>query len=179
MHILPKLSKRPNIWLALQYGTLIGALLVPVMVGLRPHTHSVDRVVPVGHASVTISLAKPIPTARPAKAALPAHRPAPVPSTQLPALHSGSIFSGTATWYSGATGAYGPLVGMYAAMRDCPQGGCRVRVSHAGHSVDVTVLDYGPAAWTGHLIDLCPAAFSRLAPMSAGVIDVTVSRLQG
>jgi hypothetical protein len=34
------------------------------------------------------------------------------------------------------------------------------------------VEDRGPAAWTGHIIDLAPGVFSQLAPLSAGVLQV-------
>jgi uncharacterized protein YabE (DUF348 family) len=37
------------------------------------------------------------------------------------------------------------------------------------------VADRGPAAWTGHIIDLAPDVFRRLAPLSQGVVQVNLS----
>jgi rare lipoprotein A len=39
--------------------------------------------------------------------------------------------------------------------------------------VVATCTDRGPAAWTGKTFDLSQAAFARVAPLSAGVTDVT------
>ena len=52
--------------------------------------------------------------------------------------------------------------------------GTRLRVSGNGHSVVVRINDRGPFV-PGRCIDLTPAAFKRLAPLSAGVIHVQVS----
>lgn len=78
----------------------------------------------------------------------------------------------TATYFSGEQGYWGPLRGMFAAHLTWP-GGTKVRVSANGRSVVVTILDKGPAAWTGHCLDLAPAAFSQLAPLSQGVVSVS------
>ncbi len=46
----------------------------------------------------------------------------------------------------------------------------RVTNNSNGKSVVVKVVDWGPAPWTGHLIDLSSDAFSKLAPLGAGII---------
>ena len=55
--------------------------------------------------------------------------------------------------------------------------GTRLRVTHGERSVVVTVTDRGPSkrlVKQGRIIDLSVRAFRRLAPLSAGVITVTV-----
>jgi rare lipoprotein A (peptidoglycan hydrolase) len=37
------------------------------------------------------------------------------------------------------------------------------------------VQDRGPESWTGHIIDLSPDVFRRLAPLSQGVVSVSLS----
>jgi hypothetical protein len=37
------------------------------------------------------------------------------------------------------------------------------------------VADRGPEAWTGHIIDLAPDVFRRLAPLSQGVVRVNLA----
>lgn len=81
-----------------------------------------------------------------------------------------------ASWFSGRTGACGPLLGLYAASRDFKCGE-RVEVTYGSKSVVVTIADYGPQAWTNRAIDLSPAAFSQLAPLSLGVIPVSIRAL--
>lgn len=53
--------------------------------------------------------------------------------------------------------------------------GTRVRVTHAhnGKSVVVRINDRGPFV-SGRIIDLSSTAFSRLSPLAAGVIPVTI-----
>lgn len=46
----------------------------------------------------------------------------------------------------------------------------RVTNTSNGKSVVVKVVDWGPAPWTGHLIDLSRDAFAKLAPIGAGII---------
>ena len=58
--------------------------------------------------------------------------------------------------------------------------GTRLQVIHGTNSVVVTVTDRGPAkrlVRKGRVIDLSRAAFARLAPLSKGVIPVTIKRL--
>lgn len=83
---------------------------------------------------------------------------------------------GLASWYAGARGACGPLVGFYAAHRTLPCG-TRLRVTGAAGTAAVTILDRGPAAWTGKAIDLSPASFRKACgDLSRGVCRVRWSR---
>jgi rare lipoprotein A (peptidoglycan hydrolase) len=52
--------------------------------------------------------------------------------------------------------------------------GTWLRVCHLDRCIEVQVRDRGAF---GHAVDLSYAAFSQLAPPSAGVITVTVSRI--
>ena len=78
---------------------------------------------------------------------------------------------GTASWYN-----YGSTP--TCAHRTYPKG-TRLLVTNnsTGASVVVTVNDYGPQAWTGRIIDLNSVAFSSIAPLSQGLMEVTVSPL--
>lgn len=55
--------------------------------------------------------------------------------------------------------------------------GTRLRVTNqrTGRSVTVTVADRGPAY--GRVLDLSPAAFSRIASLGSGLVDVCFSRV--
>lgn len=89
--------------------------------------------------------------------------------------------NGTASWYGeayrGRTMANGqPFdpAALTAASWAFPLG-TRVRVTHAGRSVVVTITDRGPARRLhrrGRVIDLSEAAFARLTPTRAGLIQV-------
>jgi rare lipoprotein A (peptidoglycan hydrolase) len=92
---------------------------------------------------------------------------------------------GLATWYGGIDG-YGPEDTMadgsqfnpndptIAAANGCPLG-TWLRVCHLDRCIEVQVRDRGAF---GHAVDLSYAAFSQLAPPSAGVITVTVERVR-
>lgn len=76
---------------------------------------------------------------------------------------------GTASWYS-----YGSTP--TCAHRDYPKGTQLLVTNNAtGASIVVTVNDYGPQAWTGRIIDLNSVAFSAIAPLSQGLMEVTVT----
>jgi rare lipoprotein A (peptidoglycan hydrolase) len=92
----------------------------------------------------------------------------------VPASRSfGPLFAGRVTWYRGRVGACGrALTGLYAASRTLPCGS-HVRVSYGGRSVIVTILDRGPSWWDAGYLDLCPTAFSRLAPLWRGALRAT------
>jgi rare lipoprotein A (peptidoglycan hydrolase) len=89
-----------------------------------------------------------------------------------------------ATWYGGGDG-YGPEDIMangahfdpndptIAAANRWPLG-TWLRVCHLDRCIEVQVRDRGAF---GHAVDLSYAAFSQLAPPSAGVISVTISRV--
>ena len=112
----------------------------------------------------------------------PAPTPAPpaVPDTDA----SEGEVTGLATWYGGADG-YGPEDIMsdgshfdpndptIAAANGWPLG-TRLRVCYLERCIEVQVRDRGAFS---HALDLSYAAFSQLAPPSAGVITVTVSRV--
>ena len=84
---------------------------------------------------------------------------------------------GEATWFRGETGACGtPLRGLYAAHRRWPCGSL-VSVRRGDRHVFVRIKDRGPYS-EGRVIDLSPKAFRRLAPLSRGVIDVRIYRLE-
>jgi rare lipoprotein A (peptidoglycan hydrolase) len=111
---------------------------------------------------------------------------APLPAAVLqPSLEESlpAAFGGTATWYCGngspCTRGYGPA-DMVAAI-DPTLGiakGTRLRVHHAGRSVEVVVVDVCQCKGA-RIIDLTSGAFSRLAPLSRGVIEVTIESVRG
>lgn len=93
------------------------------------------------------------------------------------------LLYGTATWYGGPEWNGNPTAcggtfddsQMTAAHRTLPCGTEVTVVNQAdGSAVSVTINDRGPAAWTGHEIDLSRAAFEQLAPTSVGVLDVEI-----
>jgi rare lipoprotein A len=85
------------------------------------------------------------------------------------ASHYGGKFHGRKT----ASGERYSTSAMTAAHRTLPFG-TRVTVHSRGRSVVVRISDRGPFT-RGRVIDLSPAAFSRLAKLSAGVIPVRIS----
>ena len=108
---------------------------------------------------------------------------APGPS---PTLDEGasSILAGVATWCAPtATHCHGwappAKLGAVPGYDGTPY---LARVSRGSRSVVVRVVSFcacGDRAGKSTVIDLSPAAFVELAPLSAGVIDVTVERLDG
>lgn len=113
-----------------------------------------------------------------------AHRPAPAtvapppPVVSPTPVEAGSATThGRASWYArGARTASGERFdpdGLTAAHRTLAFG-TRLRVCHDG-CVEVEVNDRGPARWTGRDLDLSRAAFATIAPLGAGVVDVTWS----
>jgi hypothetical protein len=89
-----------------------------------------------------------------------------------------ALIGGKATWYddgSGYYGAAGPVL-REALGGDPAFRGQTVRVC-ADECVLVRLTDWcacGDRGGVPTLIDLSPDAFARLAPLSAGVIDVTI-----
>jgi len=107
--------------------------------------------------------------ASPIKIAVGKKQP-PVPDPVYMAPSAGAAV-GTASWYY-----YGSTP--TCANRDYPSGTQLLVTNNAtGASVVVTVNDYGPAAWTGRIIDLNSVAFSAIAPLSQGLTEVSVSPL--
>jgi hypothetical protein len=98
-----------------------------------------------------------------------------------PALEGGigtALVGGTATWYCSSTSpctrGYGPS-DMVAAI-DPTLGiakGDQVTVRHDGRAITVRIVDVCACAGE-RLIDLTSGAFAQLAPLSRGVIDVTI-----
>jgi uncharacterized protein YabE (DUF348 family) len=78
--------------------------------------------------------------------------------------------SGSATWYGTAPGR-GTCAHLSLKF------GTIVTLTNraTGATAQCRVADRGPEAWTGHIIDLAPDVFRRLAPLSQGVISVALS----
>jgi rare lipoprotein A (peptidoglycan hydrolase) len=94
-----------------------------------------------------------------------------------------SLQSGSATWYCSSTSActhgYGPsdMVGAIDPTLGIDKGSI-VTVTHDGTTIAVRIVDV--CACPGdRLIDLTSGAFSRLAPLSAGVIDIELEAAAG
>ncbi len=100
---------------------------------------------------------------------------------RLPALPLGTQLLGRASWYGpgfhGLTTACGGVFdrnGPTLASREL-RCGTVVRITGpSGLTVEATVTDWGPAEWTGRRFDLSEAVFNAIAPLGAGVIDVSV-----
>jgi rare lipoprotein A (peptidoglycan hydrolase) len=101
--------------------------------------------------------------------------------TNRPALAPGTVTRGVATWYGGVDGfdlgdgmadgtPFNPDDPMIAAGNRWPLG-TRLMVCHGERCIPVCVRDRGGF---GHAVDLSRAAFALLAPLSSGVIDVTI-----
>jgi len=82
----------------------------------------------------------------------------------------GSTLTGTASWY----GASGLIAAAGPALRVGDWRGSRVTVTGNGRSVTVTLSDWCQC-YGSRLIDLSDDAFARLAPLSRGLLKVTVS----
>lgn len=78
---------------------------------------------------------------------------------------------GTATWYA-YTGT------LACASRDYPKG-TYLKVTNLNNEKNVIVVvnDFGPAKWTGHIIDLDKVAFEKIASLGAGVISVKIEKI--
>lgn len=62
------------------------------------------------------------------------------------------------------------------ASRDYPRGSI-LEVKHLDKVIHCRVNDYGPEEKTGKIIDLSSYAFSQLAPLKTGIIDVEIINL--
>ena len=96
------------------------------------------------------------------------------PERDISPLESGVL----ASWYNySLKGA--PNYSTYtetAASRDYPKG-TYLQVWTDEKIIVVRVNDYGPEEWTGRDIDLSSYAFSKLAPLSKGIITVRIRPL--
>lgn len=63
------------------------------------------------------------------------------------------------------------------ASRDYPRGTRLMVATKTGKSVVCRVNDYGPEAWTGVQLDLSSHAFAQLAPLSQGLVEVTIEEV--
>jgi rare lipoprotein A (peptidoglycan hydrolase) len=106
-------------------------------------------------------------------------------AASIPAGAASSIISGIATWYGGIDGfdsadgmadgtPFNPDDPTIAASNRWPLG-TRLLVCRGANCVSVCIRDRGGFR---HALDLSRAAFSRLAPLSSGVISVTIQVLQ-
>ena len=88
----------------------------------------------------------------------------------------GAAPTAKASWYGrGARTANGEAFdpdGLTFAHLTMPFG-TRVEFCHDDRCVTARCTDRGPAAWTGRTFDLSRGAFTAIAPLSAGVVDVT------
>lgn len=125
---------------------------VPRRVMLHRHHH---------HYHHRMRLSKPVP--KPTPTLQPQISPPTVPAS------GGSSETGGATWYDP------PWSGYTAAHKTLPFG-THVTVTNldTGHSIVVVIDDRGPYG-EGRIIDLSPEAFSALAPLSQGVLNVRIS----
>lgn len=91
-----------------------------------------------------------------------------VPS-QEPGTEPAAVSGGLASWYDDGSGLYAAVPSW--RFGDTPY---RVRVTGNGRSVVVTVRDFCGCPGD-RIIDLSADAFARLAPLSRGLLPVTVS----
>lgn len=86
-----------------------------------------------------------------------------------PAVSSSGVM-GKATWYDDGPGLYGAI-----DRKDSDfEKGDSVRVTSGGTSVVVQIVDTCGCPGD-RIIDLSPAAFTRLAPLSQGIVPVTIA----
>ncbi|MFC1656909.1 G5 domain-containing protein [Patescibacteria group bacterium] len=97
-----------------------------------------------------------------------------ISETILQNVQNKIIARGTKILYKYLNNGSATYVNGYPAMSCAFRGyyGRTLRVTNMsnGKSVIVKVVDWGPAPWTGHYIDLSSDAFSKLAPLGAGII---------
>ncbi len=95
--------------------------------------------------------------------------PAPAPAENI----GPPVQDGISSWY--AFGLPEPDA-LTCASRTFPRG-TYLRVVDLGNGSSMTCLvnDYGPAIWTGRIIDLSRGSFEQLAPLGTGTIPVQIS----
>ncbi|MFF4582707.1 RlpA-like double-psi beta-barrel domain-containing protein [Streptomyces sp. NPDC001389] len=132
--------------------------------------------------------APPKPKPKPGKTTAAPPQPGkttPVPAKPKPKPKPGESYEGTADFFSsnGLAGACGRAFNdhdfvaaldssMFGAGSPAPHCGRKVIVTYKGKSIVATVLDASPTAQRRGL-DLTPAAFTALAPLDQGTINVT------
>jgi len=134
----------------------------PPTAGRRAVATTAVRRLPV----TTTTTRPPAPKPTAPKPTSPPTSKASAPSTS--AAPSGNSQSGGATWYDAAPSGT-------CAHRTLPFGTVvKIRNQSNGATATCTVEDRGPYA-DGLVIDLAKDVFSKLAPLSSGVIQVTIS----
>jgi Lytic transglycolase len=144
------------------------------------------RPTPGQHATAGVVVIPPPPKPKPKPAPKPVVRSTPsAPKTQpapKPSVSSGHVVKGQASWYclTGVSACHHSYPGgLYAAAGPALRVGSwrerTVRVCGNGHCVFVRLIDWCGCPSTGRIIDLYSDAFKRLAPLSSGVLRVTVS----
>lgn len=125
--------------------------------------------------SPSVSLAPsptPAPTPKPTRKPKPKPRPKPKPQGAI----GTALIGGSATWYC-CTRGYGKGEMVAAAGSELRMGNWRGRVvtvrGPRGNSIRVRLVDWC-ACKGNRIIDLHPAAFAALAPLSRGVVSVEV-----
>ncbi len=116
-------------------------------------------------------------------------RTAPAPSAgrtsprDQPASDPGTSLRGPASWYGpgfeGRTTACGGRFDpgkLTFASREL-RCGTTARITGPAGTVEAKVTDWGPAEWTNRRFDLSQATFAAVAPLSRGVVEVTVEIL--
>ena len=154
--------------LAALSGALVGLLLGIGIANAAPRSGSLPSI-PVADAGQTGEPSLPA-----AVEAAPSRSSGELPlgAPPTPPMPDGSSISGIASWYDT------PGPGLYAAVPSWRWGDTpyRVRVTAGSRSVVVVVGDFCRCPG-GRVIDLSADAFARLAPLSAGLVRVTVERL--
>lgn len=153
---------------ALTIGIVVASCCLPAVgVVQRPYKPSEASMAPV-------VVSEPTPTRTPPLRGVITAITGPTPRPD-PAPPQGRRTSGKATWYC-CTKGYGENEMVAAAGSELRIGkwrGRKVTVTTGGTSIQVTLVDWCLCKGS-RIIDLQPAAFRKLAPLSRGVINVTV-----
>jgi hypothetical protein len=165
--------RRPTL-IPLVLAALAGAVMASLVWAALAHAGPIGPPPPEpSFAPVPTMEVRTVPSA-PAVLATP--RPSANPRLTMPKLAvpvaRGHVRTGTATWYADPRKS-----GLYAAagppLRVGDWRGRLVTVTANGHSFRVVLSDW--CACRDRVIDLSPGAFSRLAPLSRGLVRVTVT----
>jgi rare lipoprotein A len=138
----------------------------PVVVELAAAPASTPSTTEAPETTTTTEAPATTTTARPTTTTAP---PPPPPTTAAPAPAPApaNTESGKATWYQWRDGE--------CAHKTLPRGTVVTVTNVAnGRTATCTVTDRGPYG-DGRIIDLDDGTFAQLAPLSSGVIDVTIS----
>jgi hypothetical protein len=100
-----------------------------------------------------------------------------VRDTPAPAAPGGPNQNGRGSWY--ALGLSAPDA-ITCASRDFPRGSeLEVTDLNNGNKVTCLVNDYGPAVWTGRVIDLSRGSFQQVDDLGRGTIPVVIRLVGG